>query len=275
MKDAKFKKKLRNTLRENLPISIFELENLDHNKEFELYKMKIYNREAKELIKEEIFKKDNNYYYLKINNNYFFIPSNNLLYLYHHDFNNQTAKKILGLEENLNLSNEESNFFFEKNEVNENIKTNEADFFSYIKFNLISKKTYTYIGENNNIPEDILDNYYLNNKLISKEKNLNFICLEKNEGCMRNSGRIHYPMKKFYIKLISQKGKFDAIFITEKEFYLSSFQCNLIYSNFQKLGEKSKIIFEFINEDSNYDKVISQATNYQINAKAIFKNEPF
>ena len=51
--------------------------------------------------------------------------------------------------------------------------------------------------------------------------------------------------------------------------------CEIIYSNFENIKENAKILFEFKNGDSGENKVISQANNYQINAKALFKGEPF
>ena len=155
--DFDFEKNLRNILKENLPVSILQLENLDINKEFELNKLEIYNRQTKELIKTETFKKGFNYYYLQIDKEYFFIPSNNLSILYYFDSGTQKTKKILGFKENHQLYNDSTKYFLENMEKN---------FYSDIKFNLISKKTISFIGENNNIPEKILDNYYGKTKLL-------------------------------------------------------------------------------------------------------------
>ena len=82
-------------------------------------------------------------------------------------------------------------------------------------------------------------------------------------------------MEKYYIKLKSQKGQIDASFISKKEFELKLLDCEIIYSNFENIKENAKILFEFKNGDSGENKVISQANNYQINAKALFKGEPF
>ena len=94
------------------PVSLFQLEDLDINKEFELFIMEIYNRKTKELIKKEIFKKTQNYYYLQIDKEYFFISSKNLSYLYYNDLNTKTTKKILELEET-QLSDDKEKFFLE------------------------------------------------------------------------------------------------------------------------------------------------------------------
>ena len=264
--DLDFEKNLRNILKENLPVSILQLENLDINKEFELYKLEIYNRQTKELIKTETFKKGFNYYYLQIDKEYFFIPSNNLSILYYFDSGTQKTKKILGFKENHQLYNDSTKYFLENMEKN---------FYSDIKFNLISKKTISFIGENNNIPEKIFDYYYGKTKLLSKGNNQNFICLEKNKEFTPGSGNIHYPIEKYYLKLNLLKCQFDSIFISEKEIELKTFECDVIYSNFTKIEKKSKILFEFINGDSDENKVISQADNYQLIAKTLFKEEPF
>ena len=234
LKDLDFEKKMKNILMDNLLVSLFQLEDLDINKEFELFIMEIYNRKTKELIKKETFKKTQNYFYLQIDKEYFFIPSKNLSYLYYNDLNTKTTKKILGLEET-QQSDDTAKFFLENKKVNEIIETNEEHFFSDIKFNLISSKTISVIGENNNIPSQIFDNYYVKAKLLSKGNNPNVIFLDKNKEYKPGSGKIHYPLEKYYIKLKSQKGQIDASFISKKEFELKLLDCEIIYSNFENI----------------------------------------
>ena len=131
------------------------------------------------------------------------------------------------------------------------------------------------IGENDNIPKEIFDNYYVKAKLLTKGNNPHAICLDKNVEYTPGQGIIHYPMEKYYVKLNCVKGQFDAIFISEKDIDLKTFECDVIYSNFQKIKEKSKILFEFKNGDCGENKVISQANNYQLIAKSLFKEDPF
>ena len=55
-------------------------------------------------------------------------------------------------------------------------------------------------------------------------------------------GKIHYPLGKYYIKLNSQKGQFDASFNSLEEIDLSIFGCEIIFQTFKKISGKSKIL---------------------------------
>ena len=198
-----------------------------------------------------------------------------MTYLYYYNSDTKENKKVLGLEESQQITKDTTVFFLKKEEVNDINLDNLEEFYSNIKFNLISRETVSLIGENNNIPEDILNNYYVEARLVSKGKNPHLIYLGNNKEYKPGHGKIHYPLGKYYIKLNSQKGQFDASFISLKEIDLSVFGCEIIFHTFEKIPEKSKILLEFKNGRGGENEVLSQADRYQKNAKVLFRDEEF
>ena len=65
-------------------------------------------------------------------------------------------------------------------------------------------------------------------------------------------------MKKYYLKLTLLKGQFDGAYSCSQEIQLSKFQCKIIEANFEKITERSKIIFEIKNGNGDEDIIISR-----------------
>ena len=116
-------------------------------------------------------------------------------------------------------------FYFTENQKNNNNSgENEELFLNEIKFNLIAKETISFIGENNNISEKLLDDCYVKGKLLCKENKLFALCFGRDKEFKIGPGTIHYPMKKYYIKLRTIKGEFDGIYTSQKDFNLIKIQ---------------------------------------------------
>lgn len=274
--DKKFECNLRNVLEKNLPIKM-EKENMDLLEEFKLYKMELFNRKTKELIKSNIFLAREQYYYIKMENKYFFISNDDISNLNYYDADsNKKIENIKGFEETQQVSNDSAKFFLQKKDNKEqDFKDEKQAFFDDIKLNLISKETISFIGNNNNIPEDFFENYYVRAKLLSQGDYPYSICLGKDKENKPSTGTIHYPMEKYYVKLTLRKGQFDGVYSSEREIELSELKIDVIYKTFDKIPEKSKILFEFKNGNGGEDKVLSQAVNYQENAKALLNGMTF
>ena len=125
------------------------------------------------------------------------------------------------------------------------------------------------------IPENLLNDCYVKGKLLCKGNKLFALCFGRDKEFKIGPGTIHYPMKKYYIKLRTIKGEFDGIYTSQKDFNLIDFHCRKLFSQFDTISGNSKIIFEFKNSKSGKNKIISQAINYQKNAKLIFKKQNF
>lgn len=218
--DKKFEYNIRNVLEKNLPIKKFDYKNMDLLKEFKIYKMELFNRETKELIKSNFFLADKQYYYLQLNKEYFFISNDDLTNLNYFDSETMKKESIKGFEETQQVSQDSTQFFLQK-ENESNSEDNREAFFDDIKLNLLSKETISFIGSNNNIPEHFFEDYFIRGKLLSHGKYPYAICLGKGKENKPSTGKIHYPMEKYYIKLTLRKGKFDGAYSSIKDFELS------------------------------------------------------
>ena len=112
-------------------------------------------------------------------------------------------------------------------------------------------------------------------KLLTKGKKPFVLSFGKDREYKIGEGIIHYPMENYYIKLSTIKGEFDGIYSSQKDFNLLDFHCRILFSQFDTIYENSKILFKFNNGKGGKNKIISQAINYQKNAKIIFKNEKY
>lgn len=280
LSDKEFEKNIRNVLEKELKLLKIENKILSKNKEFKIFKMELYERKTKNLIQSNTFNSDEEYYYLKENDEYFFIRSDNLSKLYYHDNKNNIQKTVKGLEEGQILDNA-VNFYFNEKEVNNNNNieieqdAKKETFFDDIKFNLISSQTISVIGSNNNISKDYLDGYYVKARLLSNQNKPYGICLDKGKEFQPGDGKLHYPNENYYVKLTSISGQFDGTYRCSKEINLSNFGCEIITKNFDKIPENNILLFEFKNGKGGENKIISQAIQYQKNAKILFRNEVF
>lgn len=271
--DKKFEYNLRKALEKTLPITKLESKTHEFTKEFKLYQMDLFNQETKKLIKSKKFLSKEKYFYLEEKNQYFFIDRDDLSTLYYYISESKNKDKYKGFEETQQLSIESTKFFLNNDDI-KSIEERDA-FFDDIKLNLISKKTVSFIGNNNNIPDDYLDNYYIRAKLLSHGKYPFAICLGKDKENKPSTGIIHYPMEHFYVKLALRKGQFDGEYFSLKEIDLSKFNCEIIYKTFDIIPENVSLLFEFKNGNEGDDKVILQAVNYQENAKSLLEGNEF
>ena len=268
---------LRNIIQENLPMDVIEDSILDNNNEFKIYKMEIFELDSKKLLKVTNFPFDDNYYYIKLENEYFFISSDDLSEMNY--YNDKTFKKeiIKGFFESQQSAKDSTKFFLKKNVENcEELAEPNDSFYQDIKLNLVSDKTVSFFGQNQNIPKDFFTDYFINAKLMSKGNCPCVICMGKDKENKQSTGTIHYPMEeKYYIKLSLIKGQFDGAFVCSKEFNLSDFGCDILFSSFDKILINQQILFEFKNSDNGEKEVISQALKQQENGTILFKNDKF
>jgi len=90
-------------------------------------------------------------------------------------------------------------FYFTENEKNNNNSgENEELFLNDIKFNLISKETISFIWENNNISENLLDDCYVKGKLLCKENKLFALCFGRDKEFKIGEGIILSNEKLLY-----------------------------------------------------------------------------
>ena len=262
LSDKKFENSIRYVLEKELKLLKIENNIIANNKEFKIFKMELFERKTKNLIQSNKFNSDEKYYYLKDNDEYFFILSDDLSKLYYHNSKDNLQKTVKGLEESQIISDNAVNFYFNEKEVNniENEKDAEKEIlFDDIKLNLVSKETISVIGNNNNIPEDYFDGYYIKARLLSNKNKPYGICLEKGKEFQPGAGKIHYLMENCYLKLTSISGQFDGTYRCSKEINLSNFECEIVINNFEKIPKNNILIFEFKNGKAGENKIISQA----------------
>ena len=290
--DKNFEDDVRKVLKEHFNLTPHENIMLTSNKEFVFYKMDLFKYDSKEHITSEYFNKDSPYFCIvrkekakpneilkkagttKDIEEYFIIKNDDLSTLYYKNAIDNKEDTARGIEESNYTSGEATKFFFIQDDEKNSKDLNEI-FVDTIKFNLLSSQTVSLIGENNNIPEDILKNCYAKGQLFSKGKIPHMLSFVKYNECSGIEGKFHYPMKPYYIKLTSMKGQIDAAFRSHSEIKMVDFQCKTIYSNFEIIPENSTILFEFKNGKGGERKVITQAFKYQINADYILKKEKF
>jgi hypothetical protein len=277
LSDKNFESSIREKISQKLPICKFQDKNLEQGKEFILFFMELFNAKTKELICSNSFFNEE-FYHVKNGEDRFFINRKDLSKLCYYDLKTGNHETIMGFEEEQQTKDATKFYFTEKeinNMQNKNSGENEGLFLNEIKFNLISRETISFIGENNNIPEELLDDCYVKGKLLSKGNNLFALCFGKDKEFKIGQGIIHYPAKNYYIKLSTIKGEFDGIYTCKKDFKLLDFHCRKIFSQFDTIAGNSIILFEFKDGKSGEKKIITQAKNYQKNAKVIFKERKF
>ena len=149
-------------------------------------------------------------------------------------------------------------------------------FLHEIKLNLLSKNTVSVIGENNNIPTDIFERYYVEAILMTKRNDEPYaLYLGKGKDNNPDNGNIHFIMDNYYVKFTVIKGQYDGAFINPTKINLESFGCKIVYNTFDEIKENSNVLFEFKNGKGGEKKVISQAKRYQESAKIIFGENSF
>ena len=276
--DTNLEISIREIISKKLPILNFKSENIEEGKEFIIFHMELFDSDSKILLCSNYFFNEE-FYGLKNGEDTFFIQRKDLSKLYYYNIKTKNKKIIIGFEEKQQTSKDNTKFYFTEKETNnleiKNSEENEGLFLNEIKFNLISKETTSLIGENKNIPEEFLDDYYEKSKLLCEGNNLFALCTGRDKEFEKGEGVIHYPMKNYYIKLSSIKGEFEGIYTSQKDFNLHDFHCRIIFSQFDIISENSIILFEFKNGKSGENKIIIQAINYQKNAKVIFKDQKF
>ena len=153
----------------------------------------------------------------------------------------------------------------------------EEDMFLHeIKLNLLSKNTVSVIGENNNIPTDIFERYYVEAILMTKRNDEPYaLYLGKGKDNNPDNGNIHFIMDNYYVKFTVIKGQYDGAFINPTKINLESFGCKIVCNTFDEIKENSNVLFEFKNGKGGEKKVISQAKRYQESAKIIFGENSF
>ena len=162
--DKKFETCVRNIIVENFQLSPIDNSILLENKQFTIFKMELFYRSSKKLILSSYFLEGAQFYYIKKDKEYFAIKSDDLsklCYRYCLDNENKITNTYKGIEEIQTIGKEAMNFFLEKDEKDSQPEQKEEDketFIDTLKFNLISKETVTFLGNNiNNIPNEYLD----------------------------------------------------------------------------------------------------------------------
>ena len=153
----------------------------------------------------------------------------------------------------------------------------EEDMFLHeIKLNLLSKNTVSVVGENNNIPPDIFERYYVEAILMTKRNDEPYaLYLGKGKDNNPDNGNIHFIMDNYYVKFTVIKGQYDGAYINPTKINLKSFGCKIVCNTFDEIKENSNVLFEFKNGKGGEKKVISQAKRYQESAKIIFGENSF
>ena len=153
----------------------------------------------------------------------------------------------------------------------------EEDMFLHeIKLNLLSKNTVSVVGENNNIPTDIFERYYVEAILMTKGNDEPYaLYLGKGKDNNPDNGNIHFIMDNYYVKFTVIKGQYDGAYINPTKINLKSFGCKIVCNTFDEIKENSNVLFEFKNGKGGEKKVISQAKRYQESAKIIFGENSF
>ena len=177
-------------------------------------------------------------------------------------------------EEEFKLIIEENKTADKKEPVPEDV---EDDVFLHeMKFNLLSKKTVSIVGENNNIPPEIFEKYYVDAILMTNGNGEPYaVHLGKKKDYNTDNGIIHFIMDNYYVKLTLIKGQYDGAYKNPEKFNLNTFDCEIVFSNFDNIEKNSNILFEFKNGKGGENKVITQAKRYQESAKIIFGDNPF
>ena len=291
--DKNFEDNLREVLQNDSRFIKHENSILNSNKEFRFYKMELFNNDKKEIIATKYFDENSLCFFINIGKvsananeiqnedeknqdkeDYFIIDKDDLSTLYYQNSNGDIEDVVRGIEESNYTSGEATKFFITKDD--EKNSTNPKEIFTdIIKFNLLSSQTISLIGKNDKIPDDFLKDYYAKGRLFWKGEIPYMLSFIKDNECSGKEGKFHYPMKSYYVKLISMKGQIDAAFRSISEIKLDDFKCDILYKNFETIPKDSTILFEFKNGKSGEKKVIAQAFKYQTNAKYILNEEKY
>ena len=298
----KDKKDSDNQFENNLGLKIktkLQLSKIDNveNKEFRFYQMELFDNE-KNLIDIDDFEENRNFYYIKKESKYFYIDKDDLSKLYFYDEESKINKIIGGYEESQITNSEYTTKFYltedeskkeEKKEDSTGKKIKVDDkmddqlspesketFLDEIKLNLISDKTISFYGKNNNISQNYLQGYCVKGKLLSKGKKPYLLGFGKEINVKSKEGKYHYIMDNYYIKLTSIKGQYDGAYKNpEKSIDLKVFKSRIIWNNFDDIPKNEIILFEFKNGIGGEKKVIQQAKRYQSTAKFILEGKKF
>ena len=291
--DQNFEDNLREVLQNDSRFIKHENSILNSNKEFRFYKMELFNNDKKEIIATKYFDENSLCFFINIGKvsananeilnedeknqdkeDYFIIDKDDLSTLYYQNSNGEIEDVVRGIEESNYTSGEATKFFITKDD--EKNSTNHKEIFTdIIKFNLLSSQTISLVGKNDKIPDDFLKDYYAKGRLFWKGEIPYMLSFIKDNECSGKEGKFHYPMKSYYVKLISMKGQIDAAFRSSSEIKLNDFKCDILYKKFETIPKDSTILFEFKNGKSGEKKVIAQAFKYQINAKYILNEEKY
>ena len=292
--DSQFENNLGFKIKTKLQLS--KIDNVE-NKEFRFYQMELFDNE-KNLIDIDDFEENRNFYYIKKESKYFYIDKDDLSKLYFYDEESKINKIIGGYEESQITNSEYTTKFYltedeskkeEKKEDSTGKKIKVDDkmddqlspesketFLDEIKLNLISDKTISFYGKNNNISQNYLQGYWVKGKLLSKGKKPYLLGFGKEINVKSKEGKYHYIMDNYYIKLTSIKGQYDGAYKNpEKSIDLKVFKSRIIWNNFDDIPKNEIILFEFKNGIGGEKKVIQQAKRYQSTAKFILEGNKF
>lgn len=175
LEDRNLEKNLRIILQKYFNLSIYGDKLLSTNKEFRFYQMDLFHGQNKELYATKYFGDDEVYFSIKMEktndaekkNVCFLIFHNDLSKLYYYDFIKKKGTIVRALEESQLISNEATKFYFTEEKEEANAINVQETFINDIKLDLISNKAISFIGENNDIPAEYLQNYFVKGCLIS------------------------------------------------------------------------------------------------------------
>ena len=198
------------------------------NKELSFYQIELFDNK-KNLLDIDYFEENKKFYFIKKESEYFYIDKDDLTKLFYYDEKSKTNKIIIcseddefQKEEKKDDSPEEE---MEKHDRMENQLLNESEevFIDEIKLNLISDKTISFYGKNNNIHQKYLQGYK------TKEKNNYLLSYGNDINIKSNKVKYHYIMDNYYIKFTSIKELYDNIYKnSEKEINLDDFKSKVI-----------------------------------------------
>ena len=190
------------------------------NKEFRFYQMDLFLSQTKELIYSQYYNDWEDYFCIKretkneneILKEWFLIYHDDLSKLYYYDFKSKRGVIVKGAKEDQKTSPETTKFYLTNGEEQDPQNFQET-FINELKFDLISSQTISFIGDNNNIPTDILKSYYIKGNLISTGNNPYLLIFGKEKDINnKGEGKFHFSTKNYYIKLTSLKGQFDSAY---------------------------------------------------------------
>ena len=293
--DSQFENDLGLKIKTRLKLS--KIDNVE-NKEFRFYQMELFDNEKNLLVIDD-FAENRNLYYIKKESKYFYIDKEDLSKLYFYDEESKINKIIRGYEESQITNSEYTTKFYltEDESKKEEKKVDSAEnkikedddiiegqlspesqetFLDEIKLNLISDKTISFYGKNNNISQNYLQGYCVKGKLLSKRKKPYLLGFGREINVKSKEGKYHYNMDDYYIKLTSIKGQYDGAYTNpETSIDLKDFKSRVISQNFDTIPINEKILFEFKNGIGGEKKVIKQAKRYQSTAKFILEGKKF